>query len=434
MRALARELVRRGHRVTFVGMPDLEALVADGELGFRAVGSDTHPPGHLESMVRRMASIRGFVGLPAILRDVTAATAMLLRDAPGAIRDIGADAVLCDGTEAAGGLVAQHLGLPFVTVANALPLNREPGVPPPFTGWRYDPSRWGRERNLGGYRVADLMMRAQGRVIGEAAERWRLGTRRTIADCLSPLAQISQTVPGFDVPRRDLPDVFHHCGPLREPGRLGRPAGFSLPPDDGRPLAFASLGTLQGGRAGLFRRIAAAAERAGLRLVLAHGGRLGESAVASLPGRPSVNAFVPQPLVLAEASVAILNGGLNTVMDSLAAGVPVVAVPIAFEQGAIAARLVHAGAGRAVSPRFLTVGRLAREIGAVLAAPGYRAAAGRLAAEIASAGGVGRAADIVETVLRTGRPVTRSEVAAWGGAPGRDDVAERRSSRSEKAA
>ncbi len=416
MRVLARELVRRGHRATFFGIPDAGSLVAGEGVGFEAVGLASHPAGHLAGMVARMAAIDGFRGLPGIIRDVTAMSAMLLRELPSRLSACGVDLILCDGTEAAGALVAAHLGMPVVTVANALPLNREPAIPPAFTAWRYDPSRWGVERNQGGYRVADLLMRGQGAVIADAAARWGLGSRRTIVDCLSSSAQLSQTVAGFDFPRAELPDVFHHVGPLRD--RTVGPSPFRLPERDGRPLAYASLGTLQGGRVRLFHRIAAAADEAGFRLVLAHGGRLGAAEVASLPGRPSVHAFVPQGAVLAEADLAILNGGLNTVMDALAAGVPIVAVPIAFEQGAIAARLAAAGAGRSVSRRFLATGRLARVMRDVAEAPRYRAAARRLAGEIAAAGGVQRAADIVEGVLRAGRPVVRPDAAHVADTPG----------------
>ncbi|WP_299564961.1 nucleotide disphospho-sugar-binding domain-containing protein, partial [Enterovirga sp.] len=409
MQALAREILRRGHRATFLHMPDAQRLITDEAIGFRAVGHVSHPAGHLAAVTRRMARIEGFFGLPGIIRDVAAATDMLCRELPGALRAVGADMVVCDGTEAAGVLVAQHLGLPAVTVANALPLNREPDVPPPFTGWRYDPGRWGRERNLGGYRVSDLLMRPHGRVIAAYAERWKLGPRRHVADCLSGLAQISQTVAGFDFPRRELPEVFHHVGPIRDPAAPDRRAEAELPPPDGRPLAYASLGTLQGGRVSLFRRIAAAGERAGFRLVIAHGGRMSAGDAARLPGSPTVHAFVPQGAVLAEADLAILNGGLNTVMDALAAGVPVLALPIAFEQGAIAARLEWNGAGRKLSRRFLGVRRLAREVDAVGRGPSHRVAAAGLAAEIAAAGGVSRAADIVERVLATGRPVGPGE-------------------------
>lgn len=409
MLALARELVRRGHRATFLHMADAAPLVAGEGIAFRAVGQGTHPPGTLAGIRHRMATIRGPWGLAGVIRDVASTTDMLCRDLPGALRAIGADAIVADQTEAAGGLVAAHLGMPVVSVANALPLNREPGVPPPFTSWRYDPTRWGTERNLGGYRVSDLLMRGPSRVISGHAAAWGIGARRTIEDCASPLAQVSQMVAGFDMPRAALPETFHHVGPLRDPA--GRDRGFRLPESDGRPLVYASLGTLQGGRVSIFRRIAEAARRLDLRLIVAHGGALTPDQVASLPGRPAVHDFVPQDAVLREASLAVLNGGLNTVMDALTHGVPMVAVPIAFEQGAIAARLERAGVGRSVSRRFLTAGRMERAMREVLATSSYRARSRELGREVARGRGVDLAADIVEIAARTGRPVTREMMA-----------------------
>ena len=405
MAALAREVVARGHRVTFFHMPDAERLVAERGFPCKAVGAKSHPPGTLRAMLRRMGTVNGPVGLGGIIRDVAATTDMLCRGLPGALREVGADMLVCDQTEAAGGLVARHLGMPHVSVANALPLNREPSVPPPFTPWRHDTSRWGIERNGGGYRVSDMLMRRLGAVIAGFAEGWKLGPLRTIEDCASPFGQISQLVQGLDFPRENLPSTFHYVGPLR--GGEPVPPGFSMPPRDGRPLGYASLGTLQGSRAGLFRRIAEAGSKAGLQLVIAHGGGLSDAQASALLGDPAAFAFVPQREALAGARVAILNGGLNTVLDALAGGVPIVVIPIAFEQGAIAARLERAGAGRAVSRRFLTAGRLRRAIREVMEDASHAAAAKRLQAEIAGAGGATLAADIIEDVLTTGRPVTR---------------------------
>lgn len=404
MAALARELTGRGHRATFVGIADIAALAEGAGFAFQPVGLRSHPAGRLAGWLGRLASVRGLWGVGGIVRDMAEMTDMLCRELPDALRSLGVDGVVCDQTEAAGGLVADHLGLPCVSVANALPLNREPLVPPPFTGWRYDPSAWGRERNLGGYRVSDRLMAAHRAVIAEHAARWRLGPRVGLEACVSRLAEISQTVDSFDFPRSELPATFHHVGPLRSGSLV---PGFSLPAGDGRPLAYASLGTLQGSRARLFRTIAKATERGGRRLVLAHGGRLAPEDAVRLPGRPAVFGFVDQPTVLAAAEVAVLNGGLNTVLDALAAGVPAVVVPIAFEQGAIAARLTRAGAGIGVSRRFLSARRLGRAIDRVATEPPFRDAAARLRSEIAASGGVGRAAEVVEAVLATGKPVGR---------------------------
>jgi UDP:flavonoid glycosyltransferase YjiC (YdhE family) len=78
----------------------------------------------------------------------------------------------------------------------------------------------------------------------------------------------------------------------------------------------------------------------------------------------------------------MLHGGFNSVLDALVAGVPIVAVPIAFEQPATAARLAWTGAGRVVPMRRARTATLAEALRAVLEEPSYRAAARRLAAEM----------------------------------------------------
>ena len=62
-------------------------------------------------------------------------TMMLFRDAPAAIRDEGVDSLIVDQIESAGGTVAEHLGLPFVSAAVALPVNADPSVPAFIFPW-----------------------------------------------------------------------------------------------------------------------------------------------------------------------------------------------------------------------------------------------------------------------------------------------------------
>ncbi len=404
MLALAAELERRGHRATFLHMADAARLVEPRGLAFRPLGASSHPLGFLSEMTRGLGRLNGPFGVRRTVSRVAGITDMLCRELPAALRAIGADMVVCDQVEAAGGLVAAHLGLPHVSLASALPINWEAAVPPIFTPWRHDPALlptpWAVKRNRVGYRASAYLMRPIGSVVTAYAERWNLGPRRRVDHALSGTLQIAQTVAGLEFPRQRLPPVFHYVGPIRGPS----PPGPALP-RDGRPLAYASLGSLQGGRFAVFRRFAEGAERAGMQLVLTHAGGLTEAQVARLPGRPLAYDFLPQGPVLREASVAILHGGLNTVLDACAAGVPVVVVPIAFEQGAIAVRVEHAGTGIALPRWRLSAGSLATAIGRVQGEPGFRAASGRLQGEIARAGGVARAADLTERLLRTGQPV-----------------------------
>lgn len=387
---LAAELIARGHRATFLHHADAAGLVGADGAGFEPLGEDAAP---VASWTRPMARIRGLAGLGGTFDGMVRFTDMICREAPAALRRIGADALIVDQLEPGGGLVAERLGLPFASIAVTVPVNREPGVPPPYVGWGHDPSAKGIRRNLGGWRISDWLMRRIGEGIERNCRRLGLPARRRLDDCLSPRLQISQLVPSLDFPRARLPDSFHYAGPFRR----GRAGASGLPPGDGRPLVYCTLGTLQGSRAGLFRKVAKACAGLDLRLVISQGNR-GSLKPGDLPGAPLVFDWVRQEAVIAEADMLVCHGGMNTVLEALARGVPPVLIPLAFEQGAIAARLERAGAARAVSRRS-SARKLAAALSEVDGEPGFRARACEIREEIGRAGGARRAAGLIEAAL-----------------------------------
>ena len=422
MAALGAELVARGHRVTFLHQADAGAYLKGLPLGFHALGLSSHPAGSLAESIRRAANPGGPLGLRRVIQDMARTTDMLCRELPPAIEALGIDALLCDQMEAAGGLVAEGMGLPFASVANALPVNREPGIPLPVMPFAYEDSERARHMYQGSTRVYDWLMAPHAEVVEAHARRLGLGPRRALHDCLSPLAQVSQTTASFDFPRRALPAHFHHVGPLRftqagnnAGNKAGNQAGAppavsALPPaDPARPFVFASLGTLQGGRFQLFKRIVRACRRLDVQLLLAHCGGLDERQARALgdAGADWVCAFAPQQEALARADAVISHAGSNTVMDAIAARTPILGLPIAFDQPGAAARIRHAGIGLAVSPRFGTSAQIARQLRRLLDEPGFAERMAPLAEDLARAGGTPRAADIIEDALGLARPASR---------------------------
>ncbi|QOY95876.1 glycosyltransferase [Massilia sp. UMI-21] len=417
--ALAGELVERGHRVSFVHRPDAAAYVKDPLLGFHAVGAASHPPGSLAAALERAASPGGPLGLRRVILDMAAATDMLCRELPRAIDALGIDAIIADQMEAAGGLVAEGLGLPFVSVACALPVNREPGIPLPVMPFDYADDERARKVYEGSTRVYDWMMGPHRRSIAANARRLGLSARDGLHECLSPLAQVSQTVAAFDFPRHGLPAHFHHVGPLRATGpRAGAPARHFMPDiAAGRPFVFASLGTMQGGRFKVFKRIAQACRALDAQLLVAHCGGLDarQERLLAQAGATWVCAFADQQAVLERADAVVSHAGSNTVMDAIAARTPILALPIAFDQPGTAARIVHAGLGLKGSARFSGSARLAQDLRRLLDDASFATRLDAMSASLAEAGGTRRAADIVEAALRAGRaaPETPS-VAALG--------------------
>jgi zeaxanthin glucosyltransferase len=340
-----------------------------------------------------------------VVADMANATDWLCQRAPDAFRAIGINAVLGDQMEPAAGLVADYLGLPFVSIAAALPMEPDPIAPLPVLPFGFDPSPAGERRNAAGAAVVRFVMREHAHAIARNAARFGLGDRRDLARCFSRVATVSQMVPGFDLPRR-MPLARHHgVGPIRLEyvRRVFSPSWA----DSGRAVAFVSLGTMQGGRLGLFRRIASACRRLGLYTVLAHCGELTPRQAATLPA-DIVTDFVPQRAVLAMADVVVTHAGLNTALDALSFGVPMLALPIAFDQPGVAARIVHHGAGLSLDHRIATSRAIERAIARLIIEPAFRTCARAIGAEIAMAGGAERAADVIEHAagaVMTGRHV-----------------------------
>jgi len=405
--ALAGGLLDKGHRVSWIHQADVAALLTDPRIEFHALGAATHPPGALARIVARAASPGGPLGLRRVIADVAAASDMLCRQGPALLRTLGTEAVIADQMEAAGGLLAQGLGLPCISVACALPVNREPRVPLPVMPWAWAHDARGEQLNAGSARVYDWLMQPHARVIAAHARAFGLGLHATLADCLSPLLQLSQTTASFDFARRELPACFHHVGPLRPPPQ-DEPA-LDLPIDAGRPFVFASLGTLQGGRFGLFRRIARACRALDVQLLLAHCDRLDAAQTQALAraGATWVTGFAPQRAALARADAVVSHAGLNTALDALAAGTPVLALPIAFDQPGVAARLVHGGAGLRLVPALASAAALEKALQRLLDEPSFAQRAEALGADVRRSGGVAQAVHLIEAALRQRRAPAR---------------------------
>jgi zeaxanthin glucosyltransferase len=410
--ALAGALVERGHRVTFLHRPDAAAYVRDARVGFYAVGADTHPAGSLAASLRLAANPGSPLGLRRVILDMARSTTMLCETLPAAIEALGIDALLADQMEAAGGMVGEALGIPFISIACALPVNREPGIPLPVMPFGYGTDERSLKMVEGSTRVYDWMMGPHRAAIEAQARRLGIPARGMLHECLSPLAQVSQTVAEFEFPRHQLPPHFHHVGPLRpiassngSNGNSNSGAGLAraplpdIAPD--RPFVFASLGTMQGGRVDLFKRIARACRETDVQLLLAHCGALdaAQERVLERAGATWVVDFAPQLAALERADAVISHAGWNTIMDAIAAGTPMLALPIAFDHPGGAARVRHAGIGIQASARFTGAGTLARHLRRLLDEPSFKERLAPLAASVAKAGGTARAADIVEAVL-----------------------------------
>jgi MGT family glycosyltransferase len=352
--ALGRELQSRGHWVTFLQIPDTASKVHAEGLHFYPLGESRYRPGLLAETLQQLTQLSELEALRYSVEFCRLLTEIICENAPAAIEAAGIEALLVDQLEPVGESVAEYLGLPFACVSSGQAIHRRADVPPFFTAWPYEDTPWARLRNQAAYYLLDRGCQPILRVINRYRQQWRLPPYRHIYASRARLAHISQQPAAFDFPCPDLPEHFHYTGPLRSPS----PGSISFPFErlSGQPLIYASLGSLQNTKFELFRTIAAACEDLDAQLVITHGG--GMEAEASLPGSPLVVSYAPQLEVIARASLTITHGGMNTVLDSLSHGVPLVAIPITFEQPGTGARIRWTGTGEVLPLKTLTVPQL----------------------------------------------------------------------------
>jgi MGT family glycosyltransferase len=168
----------------------------------------------------------------------------------------------------------------------------------------------------------------------------------------------------------------------------------------GEPLIYASMGTLQNGSESLFKTIVAAAEAPGRQLVLSVGRNLRPEAIGPVAANTIVVQQAPQLLLLEKASLCITHAGLNTALEALSAGVPMVAIPITNDQPGVAARISASGTGKVVPLNELSVERLRETVNSVLDTEQYAIRARELQAAIQQTDGLKKAASLIDRVLR----------------------------------
>ena len=108
---------------------------------------------------------------------------------------------------------------------------------------------------------------------------------------------------------------------------------------------YASFGTAQNRNRHSWNAVVKAAVDLDAQVVLSLGGAETSELPGKLPDNLLVVPFAPQLEMLDKAVLMITHAGMNSTLESLTAGVPMVAVPIAHDQPGIAARIERTGTG-----------------------------------------------------------------------------------------
>lgn len=387
---VAAELVSRGHRVAWAGVPAIvrrlagpDARVFPSPVSWAEADRPVRPPDIRGPEALRFLWERFLVPLADAMADG-------VRDAVVAFRP---DVVVADQQAPAGALVAERLGVPWATSATTpAEFTDALAAMPKVAAWN------------------DALLREL---------RLRIGDPEGTADPrFSPRLVLAFSTPELaGRPARG-------GGGIRwvGPSLAARPPAADFPwewLDPGRATVLVTLGTANTDAGGRFLTACAEALRARAHrlqaVVVDPEGVLGGPGIA-VPGgappgagggtaavRPDGDLLalpvVPQLALLGHVDAVVCHAGHNTVVEALWHGVPLVVAPIRDDQPVVAAQVCDAGAG--VRVRFGRAGaaRIGAAVDDVLYGPGHRAAARAVGSALRAAGGAAAAADHLERLL-----------------------------------
>ncbi|MBQ0850387.1 oleandomycin glycosyltransferase [Streptomyces sp. BH-SS-21] len=371
------ELVRRGHTVTYHTSPvfqeEIEAAGADVRLypgGDPALPDPPTPVTLMEGLARTAVRL-----LPAVLTD---------------LRRIRPDAIVHDSACPWGAVAARELGVPAVSSFTTFAFNRQ--VRSPTSGsWELLSAAAARPGSAGGYLSSRRRLRR------------RFDTRGLP---LLDLGNLRQPLNLVYTSRAFQPaaDAFDGSYRFVGPSVGARPADPSFPADRLQdPLLYASLGTVFNADPQLLRTFSTALAPLGGTVVVSTG-RTDPAALGPLPVNVLARRSVPQPEVLARASLFVTHGGMNSVNEAMYAGVPMLVVPQGADQPMVAGRVVELGAGLSIRTEDVTEESVRALAWRLLDDARFLTAATTLRTAQREAGGYRRAADEVERYLHAAVP------------------------------
>ncbi|WP_055495831.1 macrolide family glycosyltransferase [Streptomyces sp. TP-A0356] len=168
------------------------------------------------------------------------------------------------------------------------------------------------------------------------------------------------------------------------------------PPGDGRRVALVSLGTEAVGQQEFFQACAQVFNEREWHVVMTVGSDFDPTQLGALPPNVEVHPWLPHPVILPHVDVLVCHAGMGSVMEALYFATPVVAVPRAHELELTARRLEELGLGRMIPVDDLSASAIAEAVQGLLAAPGLDERLALMREHLIASGGAPRAADLVE--------------------------------------
>lgn len=372
--ALARELIDRGHSVSYaVGPEQFDAVRATGaelvELPTRMPEIAGLRTGPVDQHLRQMVEF--------FLSDVRQCLPILLER----FAENPPDAVCFDAMTVVGRMLADKLDVPAIALTPNFASNEEFDLRQSLSA----------EHDMPG---ADGALAGIDEVTTELSEEFGVPVPPLFGGTPAELNLVFLPKE-FQLRPETFDERFHFIGPL-----LGdRENQTYQPVDPRRPLLFIALGTAFNDRPEFYRLCLQAFAGTHWQVAMSVGDRINLDALGEIPENFDVRSWFPQPAVLRHATAFVSHTGMNSTMESLHCGVPVVAVPQMPEQSANAARVEELGLGVKLDSETATATELRDAVQRVATDQRTRANLARMREVVATSGGSAAGADALETHL-----------------------------------
>jgi MGT family glycosyltransferase len=381
--SVIRAMVERGHDVRVLAdrvlAPDLESTGAEHIPWNRAPQrADLDPQSVIMKDWDTSTPFQAF----ARVRDgaMVGPAGLFAADVRDELRRRPADVVVGNFFVFGAQIAAEAEGLPFAFLVSNLLSFPESNTPPLGPGLKPAKGAVGRARDR-------ALARLMARLFDKSLDQLN-GVRRT--NGLEPRQSVLEnferadrlllmTSRAFEYEQFTPPPNVRLVGP-----RLDDPAwvGEWTPPAGDDPLVLVGMSSTFMDHGDVLQRAATALGELPVRGVVTTGPAIPAGSIDA-PANVTVLERAPHREVLSHASAVVTHAGHGTVIKALAAGVPVVAMPLGRDQLDNAARVVHHGAGLKLKPKASS-DAIARAVRRVLDEPAFAANAERLAAAIAA--------------------------------------------------
>jgi UDP:flavonoid glycosyltransferase YjiC (YdhE family) len=226
--------------------------------------------------------------------------------------------------------------------------------------------------------------------------------RRILPDWMySPDANLALFPEWFAAPQPDWPPNTHAIGfPLEDlKNSFPIPADLASWLDQGDKPVLLSPGSGNVQAREFFHAGIAACERLGRRALL--GTRYPEQLPNPLPPHTRQFEYLPFSELLPRVCALVHHGGIGTMSQAFAAGVPQLVMPMGHDQPDNARRMKQLGAGDALSPKQFTADRVAESLRRLISSPDVAAACTKVASLCKSMNAADNAIAVLERVTKS---------------------------------